>query len=76
MDLAYSEEYESFRTEVQDFIAANRDRAPTGPGRGKADAEAMAWQQLLIDHGYAARTIPKEYGGFGAEPDEIGRAHV
>ena len=31
MDLAYSEEYESFRTEVQDFIAANRDRAPTGP---------------------------------------------
>ncbi len=29
----------------------------------------MAWQKLLIEHGYAARTIPKEYGGFGAAPD-------
>ena len=27
------------------------------------------WQKLLIEHGYAARTIPKEYGGYGAEPD-------
>ncbi len=28
-----------------------------------------AWQALLIEHGYAARTIPKEYGGYGAKPD-------
>jgi len=24
---------------------------------------------MLIAHGYAARTIPKEYGGYGAKPD-------
>ena len=29
----------------------------------------MSWQALLIEHGYAGRTIPKAYGGFGAEPD-------
>ena len=29
------------------------------------------WQAKLIEHGYAARTIPKAYGGFGAEPDII-----
>jgi alkylation response protein AidB-like acyl-CoA dehydrogenase len=27
----------------------------------------------LIEHGYVARTVPKEYGGFGAEPDLIER---
>ena len=27
------------------------------------------WQKLLIEHGYAARTIPTEYGGHGGEPD-------
>jgi alkylation response protein AidB-like acyl-CoA dehydrogenase len=26
----------------------------------------LAWQKTLIAHGYAARNIPKEYGGFGA----------
>jgi len=29
----------------------------------------LAWQKLLIEKGLAARTIPTEYGGYGAEPD-------
>jgi alkylation response protein AidB-like acyl-CoA dehydrogenase len=29
----------------------------------------LDWQRLLIEHGYAARTIPKEYGGYGGAPD-------
>ena len=46
-------------------IAKYRDRAPTTVGfEGSRE-----WQKLLIQHGYAARTIPKEYGGYGAEPD-------
>src|SRR3546814_14900258 len=32
-------------------------------------SKAVEWQKLLIEHGYAARTIPQEYGGYGAEPD-------
>ena len=32
---------------------------------------AQSWQRLLIEKGYTARTIPKEYGGHGGEPDII-----
>ncbi|HAC58496.1 MAG TPA: acyl-CoA dehydrogenase [Rhodobiaceae bacterium] len=70
MDLAYGPKYEAFRKEVSDFLAKYRDKAPKGLGAaGRPSKEACAWQQLLIEHGYAARTIPKEYGGYGAEPD-------
>ena len=70
MDLAYNEEYEAFRAEVQQFLKENKSKAPKGrAGWGNPDEESKAWQQLLIKHGYAARTIPKEYGGYGAEPD-------
>ena len=31
--------------------------------------DRIAWLSLQIEHGYWARTIPKEYGGYGAEPD-------
>jgi alkylation response protein AidB-like acyl-CoA dehydrogenase len=31
--------------------------------------DRIAWLSLLIEHGYWARTIPREYGGYGAEPD-------
>ena len=64
MDLSYSQEHEAFRSEVVAFLRENADAAPRA---GKGDAKA--WQKLLIAHGYAARTIPREYGGYGAEPD-------
>ncbi|MBD3648364.1 MAG: acyl-CoA dehydrogenase family protein, partial [Pseudomonadales bacterium] len=63
MDLSYGSEYESFREEVKSFIESNRDKAPDRKGNG------LSWQKILIENGYAARTIPKEYGGYGAEPD-------
>lgn len=76
MDLAYSGEYEVFREEVRTFLESNREKAPKGMARGgKADAEVQAWQQLLIKNGYAARTIPREYGGYGAEPDVL-KSHI
>ena len=67
MDLSFGGEYEAFRQEVRQFIASNRDKAPTG-GRSE---KSKAWQKLLIENGYTARTIPKQYGGYGAEPDII-----
>jgi alkylation response protein AidB-like acyl-CoA dehydrogenase len=67
MDLSYSPEYEAFRDEVRAFAAMYRDRAP----RGGMGADMREWQKLLIEHGYAARTIPKEYGGYGATPDVL-----
>jgi alkylation response protein AidB-like acyl-CoA dehydrogenase len=65
MDLAYGPEYETFRAEVRAFCNANAHRAP----KAWFGEESRAWQRLLIEHGYAARTIPREYGGYGAEPD-------
>jgi alkylation response protein AidB-like acyl-CoA dehydrogenase len=68
MDLAYGPEYEAFRQKVRDFIAAHHDKAPSRFAES-GRAKTLEWQRLLIENGYAARTIPKEYGGYGAEPD-------
>ena len=67
MDLSFGSEYDEFRVEVQHFLTNNAHRAPKGNDlRGDT---AKDWQKLLIENGYTARTIPKEFGGFGAEPD-------
>jgi alkylation response protein AidB-like acyl-CoA dehydrogenase len=67
MDLAYGPKYEAFRQEVRGFLAEHGSKAARGGDQ--TQAAARDWQALLIAHGYAARTIPKEYGGYGAEPD-------
>ena len=61
MNLQFSEEYVVFRDEVRAFLA--RAAIP------RAGGDMRAWQKQLIAAGYAARTIPREYGGFGAAPD-------
>ncbi|HXV00264.1 MAG TPA: acyl-CoA dehydrogenase family protein [Caulobacteraceae bacterium] len=65
MDLALGPTYEAFRAELRAFLAAHRGDMPSGTDRAKS----LAWQALLIENGYAARTIPKTYGGYGAAPD-------
>lgn len=70
MNLAYGPKYQAFQREVEAFLAKHKSKAPKGGSAGgRPSAEACAWQCLLIEHGYAARTIPREYGGYGAEPD-------
>ncbi len=64
MDLNETPEMAAFRGEVKSFLAAHRDAYAGG-----AATDLLAWQRELIAHGYAARTIPKAYGGYGAEPD-------
>lgn len=64
MDLTLTPEMAAFRDEVRAFLAAHADDYAGG-----APKDAKAWQAILIDNGYAARTIPREYGGYGAEPD-------
>ncbi len=68
MDLSYGSEYEAFRHEVRQFIETNRHQEPKGLAGIRSEG-VLAWQKLLIENGYTARTIPKEYGGYGAEPD-------
>jgi len=68
MDLNYGPEYDDFRTEVKAFVKANEDIKLTGSMRSES---RINWQQTLIDHGYFARSIPKEYGGYGGDMDII-----
>ena len=69
MDLKLSPEYEAFRADVAAILARNADKAPTPDDKGLKHPKRLAWQKLLIENGLAARTIPTEYGGYGAEPD-------
>ena len=70
MDLDYGPEYDVFRKQVRAFIEAHRHLAPPSADRAaRPSSKAVEWQKLLIEHGYTARTIPQESGGYGAEPD-------
>jgi alkylation response protein AidB-like acyl-CoA dehydrogenase len=73
VDLSYGPRYEAFRREVREFLAGARDAVPREQNRGGGlrSPALLAWQKQLVERGYAARTIPKEYGGFGAEPDVL-----
>jgi len=68
MDLEYGPQYDDFRKEVKSFIKENEKVRLDGPVRSDS---RIAWQQKLIDNGYFARSIPKEYGGFGGDMDII-----
>ncbi|HYB98579.1 MAG TPA: acyl-CoA dehydrogenase family protein [Candidatus Limnocylindrales bacterium] len=70
MDLSYGPKYEEFRQQVRDFLAAHANDAPrAGVGFGEGMASIRGWQKTLVENGYASRTVPREYGGFGARPD-------
>jgi alkylation response protein AidB-like acyl-CoA dehydrogenase len=68
MDLAFDSRYDDFRAQVREFLAHHRPSGPIGIGESTPE-HRIEWLSLLIEHGYWARTIPKEYGGYGAEPD-------
>jgi len=64
MDLNETPAMAAFRAEVRGFLEAH-----CGEFAGGAAHDVLAWQRRLLEAGYAGRTIPREYGGFGAEPD-------
>lgn len=80
MDLEYGPQYEDYKKEVQAFcdkykgiqfsdtakVPLTSNNKSCGPSMSRSD-----WQKTLIENGYFARSIPKEYGGFGGESDVI-----
>jgi len=68
VDLEFDARYEEFRMQVRDFLETHRPPKNWGLSDGKNE-DRIAWLSLQIEHGYWARTIPKEYGGYGAKPD-------
>ncbi len=69
MDLTLTPEYRAFRDEVRHFLETRGGEAPEPGDPDPRHPRRLAWQRSLIEAGYAARTIPTAYGGFGAEPD-------
>ena len=77
MDLTLSDKHRVLQEAVRAFIRDHGHASPKlGGGRKRPDQKALDWQKLLVDHGYVARTIPREYGGFGAEPDVMEAAVI
>ena len=57
-------------SEINAFLDEYAHLAPTA-GDSIGSQKTRAWQKLLVQKGYACRSVPKQYGGFGAEPDPI-----
>ena len=70
MDIRYSPQHRALQEDARSFIKKYGHLSPrTGGGRKRPDARALDWQKLLLERGYFARNIPREYGGFGLPVD-------
>jgi len=75
MDLNDRPEHKIYRKEVRAFLNEHKHLAPSESAFSfrmqprSLREEVQIWQGLLVDHGYTSRTVPKKYGGFGAEVD-------
>ncbi len=70
MDLSYGAEYEAFREEVRDFLAASwplkGDEAELG-----VEEQQKLFRERATEKGYLCRNIPKQYGGSEQPPDVL-----
>jgi alkylation response protein AidB-like acyl-CoA dehydrogenase len=80
MNLNYGPEYKNFKKEVISFCKkwegvhfVDEAKSPLTPITkvGGKKITRTEWQSILINEGYFARSIPKEYGGYGGESDVI-----
>ena len=82
MNLDFGTEYDSFRNEVRSFCDRYRGGQVTGSlyqyleasnnsNDGELKRSVQEWQKILIENGYFARHIPKEFGGYGGELDIV-----
>jgi alkylation response protein AidB-like acyl-CoA dehydrogenase len=77
VDLTYSDRHRALEAELHEFARTHGHRSPrSGGGRKRPDRKALDWQALLLERGYFARTIPREYGGYGAESDVLETAII
>jgi alkylation response protein AidB-like acyl-CoA dehydrogenase len=64
MDLDLGEEVEEFRTEVREFLTANRAHFPTKSyDTAEGFEQHRRWDKVLHDAGLSVITWPEEYGG-------------
>lgn len=64
MDLDLDKEVEDFRTEVRDFLAANRANFPTESyDTAEGFEQHRRWDKVLFDAGLSVISWPERYGG-------------
>jgi len=64
MDLSFGPQYEELRRAVETFCRE------TWPAVGATERErGIAWRKQALAAGYLHRTVPKQYGGGGQQPD-------
>ena len=80
MDLNYGSEYKEFTNTLKKFCKkysgvhfSDSSKIPLAGSFKSGDLKMKRsdWQKLLIENGYFARSIPREYGGYGGETDII-----
>ena len=80
MDLNYGSEYKEFTEKLKKFCKkysgvhfSDSSKIPLAGSFKSGDLKMKRsdWQKLLIENGYLARSIPREYGGYGGETDII-----
>ena len=80
MDLDYGTKYEKYTKDVQSFCKKYKgvqfSDTPKVPlaSNNKSSGHTVTrseWQKILIENGYFARSVPKEYGGYGGDSDII-----
>ena len=69
MDLRLSAEHEAFRERIRTFLQQYGHKSSPTIAGDRPNASLLEWQSLLLEHGYAGRTVPRDYGGYGAAPD-------
>ena len=75
MNLQFGEKYERLRAEVRAFCAASWPLQ--GEEARLAERErAIAWRKRAIAAGYLHQTVPRSYGGAGADPDVMATAVI
>tara|TARA_B100001250_G_scaffold82640_1_gene68192 strand:- start:5690 stop:6913 length:1224 start_codon:yes stop_codon:yes gene_type:complete len=80
MDLDYGTKYEKYTKDVQSFCKkykgvqfSDTPKVPLASNNksGGHTVTRSEWQKILIENGYFARSVPKEYGGYGGDSDII-----
>jgi len=66
MDLSYGKEYDEFRTNVREFLAASWPPEEADRAEG-----ARKFRQKGIEAGYLYRSIPRQYGGSEQPADAV-----
>ena len=68
MNLEFGEKYETLRAEVRAFCAGSWPLRGDEARLGERE-HAIAWRRRALAAGFLYRTVPRDYGGAGAEPD-------